>query len=75
MQNAEKALEYVQDGTVIVGHRPRGHSFHPRPADRVRQGLQSRCADVSSFGRATRELGIPLTTLEEGCLTWPWPAR
>jgi ribose 5-phosphate isomerase A len=67
MKNAEKALEFVQDGTDIglgTGHAAT-HFMHAL-AERVRQGLRIRGVPTS---RASRELalqlGIPLTTLDE----------
>ena len=68
MLNAEKALEYVQDGTVIglgTGHAA-SHFLHAL-ADRVRQGLRIRGVPTSNASDAlARQLGIPITTLEEG---------
>ncbi len=68
MQNAEKALDYVQDGTVIglgTGHAAT-HFIHAL-ADRIRQGLRIRGVPTSrASDTLARELGIPLTTLEEG---------
>jgi ribose 5-phosphate isomerase A len=68
MQNAEKALDYVQDGTVIgLGTGHAAAHFMQALADRVRQGLRIRGVPTSRASDAlARELGIPLTTLEEG---------
>lgn len=67
MKNAEKALEYVQDGTAIglgTGHAAT-HFMHAL-ADRVRQGLRIRGVPTSQASRALAlELGIPLTSLDE----------
>ncbi|CAN5577422.1 ribose-5-phosphate isomerase RpiA [soil metagenome] len=68
MQNAEKALEYVQDGTVIgLGTGHAAAHFLQALADRIKQGLRVRGVPTSKASDTlARELGIPLTTLEEG---------
>ncbi len=68
MKNAEKALDYVEDGTIIglgTGHAA-AHFMHAL-ADRIRQGLRVRGVPTSVASQAlAQQLGIPLTTLEEG---------
>jgi ribose 5-phosphate isomerase A len=68
MLNAEKALDYVQDGTVIglgTGHAA-AHFLHAL-AERVKKGLRIRGVPTSRVSdELARELGIPLTTLDEG---------
>ncbi len=68
MLNAEKALDYVKDGTVIglgTGHAAT-HFIHAL-GDRVRQGLRIKGVPTSKVSQAlAQQLGIPLTTLEEG---------
>jgi ribose 5-phosphate isomerase A len=67
MKNAEKALEYVQDGMAIglgTGHAAT-HFLHAL-AERVRQGLRVRGVPTSHASRElATQLGIPLTTLDE----------
>ena len=68
MKNAEKALEYVEDGSVIglgTGHAA-AHFMHAL-AERIRQGMRVRGVPTSQASEALAlQLGIPLTTLAEG---------
>jgi ribose 5-phosphate isomerase A len=68
MKNAEKALEYVVNNTVIglgTGHAAT-HFMHAL-AERIRQGLRVRGVPTSQVSQSLAlQLGIPLTTLEEG---------
>ena len=68
MKNAEKALEYVHDNSVIgLGTGHAATHFITELADRIRQGLRVRGVPTSKASEAlATQLGIPLTTLEEG---------
>lgn len=68
MTNAEKAIEYVHEDTVIglgTGHAAT-HFIHAL-AERVRKGFRVRGVPTSNASAdLARSLGIPLVTLEEG---------
>ena len=68
MTNAEKALEYVEDGSIIglgTGHAAT-HFMHAL-AEQIRRGKRVRGVPTSKASQQLAlELGIPLTTLEEG---------
>ncbi len=68
MKNAEKALEYVEDGTVIgLGTGHAAAHFMQALSERIRQGLRVRGVPTSKASQTLAiQLGIPLTTLEEG---------
>ena len=67
MTNAEKALEYVQDNSVIgLGTGHAATNFLTALAERIRQGLRVRGVPTSQASHnLALKLGIPLTTLEE----------
>jgi ribose 5-phosphate isomerase A len=67
MKNAEKALEYVQDNSVIgLGTGHAATHFMTALAERIRLGLRVRGVPTSQASHALAvKLGIPLTTLEE----------
>ncbi|MFT3881586.1 MAG: ribose-5-phosphate isomerase RpiA [Gemmatales bacterium] len=67
MTNVEKALQYVADGMVIgLGSRHASERFLHALADRIRNGLKIHGVPTSvNTEHLARQLGIPLTTLEE----------
>jgi ribose 5-phosphate isomerase A len=64
---ARRALDFVADGNVVgLGSGRAANAFIQALAERVKQGLQIRGVATSvDTEKLARELGIPLTTLDE----------